>query len=271
MNWLHFFDLSSLSDFIFAQAPTPSPQASPPPEVDLLKSQLEFLKYTNTAFLTFLLFVGGLLTWFFNKSLEDAKRLANQIVRQEVESQIATQVKDTVSAEIETVKRTLLRERVIGSTLVDYYLPKVASTNKDKDPREFLLLKTRNFANIRLISKIEELKDSPGDVVVLDLENWEVFPRQFFPQLPEDEREKLAQQQIDAVLKLDALPRSLVLVVYIRLTVKYLYSVPKNRYVLAANSPVALVGTIADAAYVSSGEETIRRSERSGEASNRSV
>ena len=257
MTWLHFFNLLPLQDLILVQVSPPSPKTALPTDVDLLKSQLEFLKYTNTLFLGFLVFVGGLLAWFFNKSLEDAKRLANQIVRQEVESQIATQVRDTVTVEIEAVKRTLLRERVIGSTLVAYYLPDASS-----EPHELKLLRTRNFQDVQLIKHVSALQESRADVIVLDLENWEVTAAQRFSALPEDEREKQAKQQIDAVLNLNALHRSVVLIIYIRLTVKYLYAVPKNRYVLAANNPVTLIGTIADAAYVADGEDKIRRSGR---------
>jgi hypothetical protein len=58
-------------------------------------------------------------------------------------------------------------------------------------------------------------------------------------------------RQVDLVLGM--LPRGSVLVVYTRLTVKYLFGVPRTRFMSPANNPVTLVGMVADAAYITAG------------------
>jgi hypothetical protein len=64
-----------LQNFFLAKTSLISPSLSPGAKVELLKSQLDFMKWMNTAFLRFLAILGILLTWFFNKNLEDAKCL----------------------------------------------------------------------------------------------------------------------------------------------------------------------------------------------------
>ncbi|QYO63547.1 hypothetical protein [Leptolyngbya sp. 7M] len=136
---------------------------------------------------------------------------------------------------------------------MDYYLQD-AST----EPTEFKLLQARGFQNVRFHIEEASLRRSPGDVVVLDLENWVNRSGEAFSQLSEDMREQQAKQQIDALLNI--LPTSTVLVVYVRLTVKYLFKVSKDRYVLPANNPVTLIGNTADAAYVATGERSTENS-----------
>nr|RNJ64970.1 MAG: hypothetical protein EDM05_33690 [Leptolyngbya sp. IPPAS B-1204] len=260
MNWLLLFDPSSAWDWFLAQTPTPSPSS---PEVELLKSQLEFLKDSNTRLgesftrfvgamqFTLVVFgaLGGLLAYVVGKNLDDAKKVASQMIHQEMEGQVAA----LLQTEIENVKRTLRRERVIGATLVDYYLQD-AST----EPSEFKLLQTRGFQNVRFHIEEGSLRRSLGDIVVLDLENWENAAGEAFSQLSEDMREQQAKRQVDTLLSI--LPTSTVLVVYVRSTVKYLFEVSKDRYVLPANNPVTLIGNTADAAYVAAGERSAENS-----------
>lgn len=266
MSCLPIFDPFQAWNWLLSQAPAPSPTPSASPsslEVELLKSQLEFLKDSNTRLgdsftrfvgamqFTLVVFgaLGGLLAYVVGKNLDDAKKVASQMIRQEMEGQVATLLK----TEIESVKRTLRRERVIGSTLVDYYLQD-AST----EPTEFKLLQARGFQNVRFHIEEGSLRRLPGDVVILDLENWVNGSGEEFPQLSEDVREQQAKQQIDALLGI--LPTSTVLVVYVRSTVKYLFKVPKNRYMLPANNPVTLIGNTADAAYVAAGDRSTENS-----------
>ncbi|WP_243713793.1 hypothetical protein [Nostoc sp. 106C] len=160
MDWLPLFDPSQFGDFLFAQTPTPSPNPLPIPtparslDVELLKSQLEFLKDANTRLgesfnkfvgamqftLVVFAFLGAVLAFIFGKNLDDAKKVASDMIRQEVNNNLANLVK----AEVENVKRTLQRERVIGLTIVEYYLPSNGSETK-----EFKLLKQRGFQKVR--------------------------------------------------------------------------------------------------------------------------
>lgn len=157
---------------------------------------------------------------------------------------------------MENVKRTLQQERIIGDTIVNYYLP-----NANQPPNEFKLLKARGFRDVRFPRDQQQLQSAisatrnfveTADVVILDLENWITPTQQKFSTLAEPEREAAAKDQIDILLTV--LPSSTVLVVYIRSVVKYLYSVPRDRYISPANNPVTLIGMVADAAYVVAGD-----------------
>ena len=116
---------------------------------------------------------------------------------------------------------------------------------------EFYLLQARKFRNVRLFHELEAVRRDPGDVIVLDLQNWVTALGQRFIDLPEGERETLAQEQIDGLLRI--LSPSIVIVVYVRLTIKYLFGVTE-RYILPANNPVTLVGNTVDGAYVALGD-----------------
>jgi hypothetical protein len=182
------------------------------------------------------------LAWLFKNNLDDAKKMASQLIQQEVDKRVAV----LVDAKIVEVERTFKRERVIGSTNVDYYLPE-----GDAAPNEFKLLEVRGFQKVRFCPDEGALRRTPANVVVLDLENW-LTPTGRFPTLPEADREAQAKPLIDRLLNI--LPTSTVLVVYIRIPVKYIFTLPKDRYVPPANNPVSLVGNVADAAYVSAGD-----------------
>ena len=188
--------------------------------------------------------VGG---WIFKNNLDDAKQVAREMIDRRVEGQISA----LVDARVEEVARTIRREQVVGSTYVDYYLP-----NGGQEPAELKLLKARQFRDVRVLYSLEAVRRSPGDVVVLDLQNWVLPSGQRFGELPEEEREARAKEQIDGLL--EALPRSAVLVVYIRGTIRYLYEI-RDRYVLPANNPVTLVGNTADGAYVALGDRAVSR------------
>lgn len=227
---------------------------------DSLTNQIEFLKQENQALthsfsnyvdamkwnLTVLAGLAAVLTavggWIFKNNLDDAKKVAREMIDRRVEGQISA----LVDARVDEVARALRREQVVGSTDVDYYLPDGA-----QDPAELRLLKARQFRTVRRLNSLEAVRRSPAPVVVLDLQNWVLPSGQQFIDLPEAEREAQAQHQIDGLL--EALPLSTVLVVYIRGTIRYLYGI-RDRHVLPANNPVTLVGNTADGAYVALGD-----------------
>ncbi len=265
IDLLPHLDITSIWHLILAQT-TPSPAPTTPPttdEIELLKSQLEFLKEANgrlsdnfSQFISaiqvvFVLFgvAGAIAAYFLGQNFKEFKELSNQAVqeavkrvRQDTEAQIAT----LVMTEVTNVERTLRRERVISSTLVDYYRP-----GSDQTTKEFSLLQARRFQNVRPVKELDDIRRSPGDVVVLDLQNWILPSSQAFIDLPDADRELNAKQQIDGLL--NVLPTSAVVVVYTRITIKHLYSI-SNRYVLPANNPVTLVGNAVDGAYVAFGD-----------------
>jgi len=66
-------------------------------ESEVLARQLEFILKMNSAFLGFLGIIGALLTWFFKNNLEDAKKVASQMVR-EGNSRVLSGQKSRLSA-----------------------------------------------------------------------------------------------------------------------------------------------------------------------------
>ncbi|MEM7773952.1 MAG: hypothetical protein AAF327_26055 [Cyanobacteria bacterium P01_A01_bin.37] len=230
---------------------------------DSLINQIEFLKQENQALtnsfskyvdamkwnLTVLAGLAAVLTavggWIFKNNLDDAKKVAREMIDRRVEGQIS----EMVDARVEEVARTFRREQVISSTYVDYYLP-----DGPQPPSEFVLLKARKFKDVRFLNSLDAIRRSPDDVVILDLQNWVLPSGQRFIALPETERESQATLQIDGVL--DQISESAVLVVYIRGRVQHLNTIG-DRYVLPANNPVTLVGNAADGAYVVVGDRTL--------------
>ncbi len=273
MDWLPVIDpthLLHLAQTAIGASPTPAGTAPANSELELLRKQLDFInsenarlgadfakrldvisqanKDLNESFKTFVDtmkfvlvifgFLGTVIAFIFGKNLDDAKKVARDAIRQEVDSHVTT----LVQTEVDNVKRTLQRERIIGDTTVNYYLP-----HQTQPPREFKLLQVRGFRDVRFPKDLQQLQTTLSDVIVLDLENW-------LTTLPEAEQEAAAKDQIDTLLNL--LPRSAVLVVYVRSVVKYLYSVPRDRYITPANNPITLIGMVTDAAYVAAGEHT---------------
>jgi hypothetical protein len=290
MDWLFLTHLLELPNALLAQAPPPLPSSASPTsipqlaqEIELLKNKVELLQQTNKALsdslssqinflakendalnksfasfvdamkwaFTILGLFGTFLTiavaWVFKNNLDDARRIAREMI----ETRVSQQVGALVDAKVDDVKRTLQREQVVSSTLVDYYLP------NEGHPDEFFLLEARKFRQVRLVHELEQIRRDPGDVIVLDLQNWILASGQRFIELPEAEREAEAEEKIAELLRV--LPLSAVVVVYVRITIKYLFRVT-NRYVLPANNPVTLVGNTADGAYVAVGDRRARNS-----------
>ena len=251
MDWLPFLDPTHL--FHLAQTPIAPPKT---PEVELLRKQLDFIAQTNKdlneSFKTFVDtmkfvlvifgFLGGAIAFIFGKNLDDAKKVARDAIRQEVEGHVTA----LVQTEVNNLKRTLQRERIISDTVVHYYLP-----NAIQPPNEFKLLTVRGFRDVRFLRDRPQLHSEAANIVILDLENWVTPNQQKFSSLVNPDRDTQAQPQIDALL--NVLPPSTVLVVYVRSTVTYLYSVSSSCYITPANNPVTLIGMVADAAYVVAG------------------
>lgn len=281
MDWRSLPDLIEIHNFLLVQAPSPVPSpSSTGADVELLQSQLEFLKQSYSQFVdtvkiifTILGIAGVIVAYFFGKSFKDFQDAARkdvrdfqeiarrdvqesvQRVRQEAEAQIPrlveAEVTRIVAAEITNLERTLRREQVIGLTLVDYYLP-----NGTNQPSELKLLKARNFRQVRFRTELQSIVRSPGDVVILDLKNWVMPSGQNFSELPKEEQQAPGKQLLQDLL--DVLPESVVVVVYIRGQLSYLNEI-SDRYVIAANNPVTLVGNVADGAYVVAGDRTIHQ------------
>lgn len=273
MDWPSLFDFSHLPHFL-AQAATPS-AAKSPDQLDLLRQQLEFLKAENARLnadfieklklvteenkalsesfknfvgtMQFVLvvfgFLGGILAYIFGNNLNDAKKVAREAMTQQVE----TKISHLVQEQVDIVTRTLRRERVLSTILVDYYLPEATTA-----PTEFDLLQARGFQSVRFRTSEAELRQSFGDVVVLDLLNYQSANQIAFPALPEADREAITKHQVELLQSL--FPRSAAIVVYVRPPVKYLNTIPAQVYLSPANNPITLVGMVADAAYVAVGD-----------------
>ncbi len=269
MDWLPSIDLSHLWDLVIAQTPTPTPSPVLTPaknlnDIELLKSQLEFLKATNgqlgesfnrfVAAMQFTLgvfaFLGVFLSFVVGKNLDDAKKVASQLINREVENKIA----DLVQYEVENVKRSLQRERVIGSTVVDYYLP-----SDDNEPHDYKLLQQRGFKDVRFYNRQKIPKQPIGDVFVLDLINLNLFSGQEFARLSkedaENKREEKVKIQIDSILPW--MKRTTVLVIYVKGRFREIDNLATrvDYYYVAVNAPISLMGIVADSAYVAYGEK----------------
>ncbi len=218
---------------------------------ELLAQQLEFMLKMNTAFLGFLGTVGVLLTWFFKNNLDDAKEVAGDLVERELNSRIKAIAKE----EFEYLERTILSERIVGDTLVNYYLPE-ATVSSDAI-REIELLEIRGFKQpVRFCTTERQLRSRSGDVTVLDLQNRVLPSGKAFPEISREEKKAEAEQLVTQLFH-NLLPQSAVLVVYSQGQIDGLFSIKpkhKTQYLLAANNPVTLLGHVANGAYVAYGD-----------------
>lgn len=217
-------------------------------ESEVLAKQLEFILKMNSAFLGFLGIIGALLTWFFKNNLEDAKQVASQMVREELDQHIQSKIE----TELRFWEMGARTERVVSQSLVNYYLPKGT-----REPREFFLVKNRGFRQVLFCSRLEEIRRSSADVVIFDAQNWTDPPNQPVVHTdkgwltPEsEERVKAEINQLEAILS-----DQTVLVVYVRGTVAYLNE-PRfaEKFVLPANNQVTLLGHVVNGVYVAYGD-----------------
>ena len=255
-------------------------QTSPPElvsaDVELLKSQLEFLRQSYSEFVETIKIIfiilgiaGTVAAYFFGKSFRDlqiaarenierihdfseaASKEAVEQVRRKAETEVAYMVeheaRDIVRAEVRNIARIVKKEQVIGTTQIDYYLP-----GGDAPPKEVNLLRAREFENVGFCTQPGELRTQESNVVVLDLENFKTEAGEAFSGLAPNVRNAIAQPIIDDLL--ERLPQSSVLIVFVGYPpIQHINVVAKDRYVLAANGSITLVGNAADGAYVAKG------------------
>jgi hypothetical protein len=265
--------LLQISLFI-AQA-TPSPTTTPKPsptsgtDVELLKTQIQFLQDANTRLnnsfgsfvsainLSFVVFglifaiVGAISIYLFNQSLKEAR----QMVRGEVERKLQASVSEVVGQQVDKLKQILDREEVLGNISVDYVLPQNQALAVDDYPEEYQLLAERGFKATRILDASKRIKIS-GNVVVLDLVNYKLISDSEKGSLKEAEIPDLIETRVsDKINKIVAvLPNKAVLIVYIRPGKQRINAIDelsqKVKYYASANTPVNLMGTVVDSAYV---------------------
>lgn len=252
-KWLKWFALiciiaASVIVIVGAVNLSPSSAQAGQIESEVLAKQLEFILKMNSAFLGFLGIIGALLTWFFKNNLEDAKEVAGEIVQNELDKRVKALIDD----EIQALTRSMRPERVVSRTIVSYYLP-----NGKQKPREFFLIEHRGFHQVLFCNRLEDVRRSDADVIVLDVQNWEISPDKPVVQLNKGwlvpDSEKQVQEEIDALRA--RLPKHIVLVIYIRGNVSYLnHPNLESLYVLPANNQVTLLGHIVNGAHVAYGD-----------------
>ena len=247
---------------------------------ELLAQQLEFVLRMNTAFLGFLGITGSIAAYFFGKSFKEFQDLSKDNVRDisqaakekiervhessEVEIQraiesiqhkaerevaylIDNEMRERVRTEVRNVQRILQREKVISSTSVDYYLP---NGNSTEIPREVELLKAREFKDVQYFTQLGDLRPENSDVVVLDLMHFST-QKGMFALASKEDRDSIVAPILESLT--DLFPESSVLIVYVN-SRPFLGGLDSdNRYILAANSPITVVGNAADGAYVAKG------------------
>jgi len=242
---------------LIAQATPASP--FPAAEVELLKNQLEFILRLNTVFLGFLAFLGGILTWFFKSNLDDARKMAGQMVHQ----QLSEHIEPLIKAEANNIRRSLRTEQIISNTVVDYYVPAAIA----RSPLEYGLLQGRGFLDVRLWHPEQKPQGRWGSVLVIDFVNCDLLA---LPELasPDDEIRKVGYQKRDQLVNeviqglVELRIGRPILVIYVRpgmgrigaidqLTTNF----PEDiKYYSSANTPVALMGAVVDSAYVAYGD-----------------
>lgn len=243
-----------------AQTPAPPPLTSAE-VIDLLRQSNEDLSNSFNQFLDLMKFLlvalgalAGVATYIFGKSLGDARKVAADIVQQEVERKIATQVKDAVEDEIDSVRRLIGRERIISDITVDYFVP----GSDALPPAEATFLKTRGFKRVSYWNETD-LVDLSGQVVVLDLVNAPILSVQMLADLSEDEAHDRREKSVidNATRLLGRMGDRAVLVIYIRPAKRRVAAIDdlsaQIAYYAAANTPVNLIGVVADAGYVAHG------------------
>jgi hypothetical protein len=284
MDWLPHLDLTVLPHFLL-QAPTSEAKVAPSSQAEMLEMmtrQLKFLEADHARlaadfaermkqltaqsnsvsddFKTYLNYVFGLIAfatglagWFGLQSLEQAKKTIQTSIDQRLSLVLADTIDremqvltDTIDRRMQIVRRSLDRESVVSTVLVDYLL-----LDNLTAPAEYNLLGFRGFQNLKFCSQIEDLRKRHVDIVILDLENWQpngVPLGSFNPQdqVQQDQGAKPVQDV------LAVLTQRVIVIVYVRGTLKILNDLQPPGRVIPANSPVTLLGNAAEAAYVTS-------------------
>lgn len=236
------------------QTPTPTPTPVPSPNMELLMQQIKFLQDSNTQLtasfnsfvsalsLSFVVIalVLGLLgafgAFFYGKAINDVKQSIGALVRQEVEKVVSVTIKNRV----DYLEQVLQREEVLGWVNLDYLLP--VDQRITAPPREYGFLKVRGFREVNLRDRIDKV-NYQNHILVLDLVNHPVS----------EDKESSLIKEVSANLS----PNS-VLVIYRIGQSNAINELFKNKkiYSVAANSPITLMGTVINSAYVA---DTLRR------------
>ncbi|QLE59842.1 hypothetical protein FD725_30375 (plasmid) [Nostoc sp. TCL26-01] len=266
--------LIQISGLFMAQTPTqtpsdPKPSVSPVADVELLKNQIQFLQDANTrlnnsfgsfvgainlSFVVLALILGvtgAISVYLFSQSLKEAR----QLIREEVEKRLQVSVGEVVGQQVNNLQQILEREKVLGAISIDYIIPQKQSIAPDDYPEEYQLLTQRGFQATRIVDAAKRIKVS-GDVVILDLVNYQLVTDTEKSNLQEAEINKVVEERVAEQLQkiLNALPNKVVLVVYIRPGKQRINAIDglsqKVKYYASANTPVNLIGTVVDSAYV---------------------
>lgn len=254
-------------------------------ESELLAKQLEFILKMNSAFLGFLGVSGTLAAYFFGKSFKELQDFAKANIQEvsvasqekmkaiqdtskvEIESAVETvkknaereiaylvdnELREVVRNEVRAAQRVLQRERVIASTSVDYYLP---NGDPMHPPREVELIRAREFEDVQFFTTLDALRPQQSDVVVLDLMHFSVSEGELFTEASKPDRDRIAKPIVDSLTAL--FPKTSVVIVYVNGFPRLDGLDSDDRYILAANSPITVVGNSADGAYVAKGAQNV--------------
>ena len=263
LKWLSlaFLIVASTAAIFIAVSLTPASGKTTNLEAEVLAKQLEFILKMNSAFLAFLGIIGVLLTWFFKNSLEDAKKVAKDIVRQE----LIERINPLLDHEVRTLEKTLKIEQIIGDTSLHYYLSAVDT----QYPAEYNLLTSRGFRT-QFFNKIELPKKRLGDVLAIDISN-SPENMNYLKTENDSNSQKIAFQKLEDLVDatLDDLisnrsrGRMPVIIVYVRPGKNRIKAIdnlktdfPSVKYYTSANTPVALMGAAIDSAYVAYGDRS---------------
>jgi hypothetical protein len=235
-----------------APAPSPAPPTGETPvNLQLLQSQIEFLKDANTRLaasfqsftttinvsivvLTLVLGVlGGVGLFLFGQTLKEAKQSIESLVRKEVERLISRSIQQRV----ENLENMLDREALIGRVTVDYLMVK---DRQQALPLAYTLLCDRGF-QVRLVYGLNNYS-SGTDVTILEL-NEKGMP----PDVISDALEHIKRQ----ILSQSSSSHQPMLVIHINgQHPKVTEIAAATPYSIPANGPIKLVTAVADAAYV---------------------
>jgi hypothetical protein len=225
-----------------------------PAEVEALKAQIELLKSSLEAMaqstqqmsdsfrnyisaiqvcFAFLGFgtaaLSGVAAFFYGKSLNEAR----QTIDAEVKSEVSRQIKTSISGRISYLEDIIEREEVISKVDIEYLVP-----DGNKIPSEHHFLKARGF-KINSIGYSYENTKLESDILILDLVNSKISESEK-PQLISKIGEKIANQNQKPVL-----------IIYINGRLDVIHQLSQEIYYLPANSKVALMGAVVNAANIS--------------------
>lgn len=260
MDWLPGLDFSVFGHWL-AQASPPAPD-----QVELLKSQIEFLKDANAALadnfaryvdtvnasltvagfvLSAITLLGGVLfgksLWEFRRTLQGVNQEVERRVRQRVEQEVAVVVQNR----IDKLEAVLAREAILGNVSLSYIIPTDA-TGIDAAKLAFALkvLNTRGFQTfpkylpaLQNPSQAAELPKFTSDIVVLDLVNTGL-PVDQYETVIEGAIAKTPKQQASLIIYLSGRSNAIAT------------ATNQGHYCSAANSPLTLVARVTEAAYV---------------------